>query len=193
MYSAPEVRSQQSLADQGAKVILSSRGFILQNRLNENTLRTMGIEHLKSGSIECPCSCNSVFPMFSGLLKYGTSNEVAFRIAHFSHEDSGPHLWLLLGSGPWFQDDTRGCWVTLHSWVASDSVIAKVEEPECSPFTAQHAFEERRLSREEVLSQNGGLQWAIERREELLRLHPESSRFLLGINDARPLVHADRL
>lgn len=151
----------------------------------------MGINHLKAESFECQCGCRNVFPLFTGMLRYGAGSEVAFRVAHLSHEDSGPHLWLLLGSGPWFQDDSRGCWVTLHSWVSSENVIAKVEEPEQSPFTEQHAFEERRLSREEVLSQNGGLEWAIERREDLLRLHPESSRFLLGKHGAQPGVQAD--
>jgi hypothetical protein len=138
------------------------------------------LKRLKAETLTCTCGCGNVFPLYSGLLSYGSGNEVAFRAAHLSHQDSGPHLWLLLGSGPWFQDDARGCWLTLHSWIASEGVVAKVEEPVRSPFTARHAFEERRLSREEVLAQDGALEWAIERREELLQLHPESSRFLLG-------------
>jgi hypothetical protein len=140
----------------------------------------MSIESIRAESLVCSCGCGNQFLMFSGLLNYGSASEVAFRIAHLSHQDDGPHLWLLLGSGPWFEDDARGCWLTLHSWVTSESVTAKIEDPEYSPFLAEHVFDERRLSRQEVLSKAGALEWAIERREELLRLHPESWQFLLG-------------
>jgi hypothetical protein len=140
----------------------------------------MSVKSIKTESLTCSCGCGNVFPLYSGLLQYGSGSEVAFRMAHLSHQGDGPHLWLLFGSGPWFKDDARGCWLTLHSWVASESVIAKIEEPEQSPFSVQHVFDERRLTRQEALSQPGALEWAIERREDLLRLHPESARFLLG-------------
>lgn len=151
----------------------------------------MSIKSIKTESLTCSCGCGSVFPLYSGLLQYGSGSEVAFRMAHLSHQGGGSHLWLLLGSGPWFKDDARGCWLTLHSWISSESVIAKIEEPEQSPFSVRHVFDERRLTRQEVLSQSGALEWAIERREELLRLHRESWHFLLGEDIPNQALNTD--
>ena len=140
----------------------------------------MCIESIKSGSRACRCGCGQLFANFSGLLRYGPDNLVAFHAAHLSHGDSGPHLWLLLGSGPWFSDDSRGCWLTLHTWVAEDNVIAKVEEPGNSPFSESDCHGERRLTRNEVLAKHEALEWAIARRDDFVRHHQPSSAFLLG-------------
>jgi len=144
----------------------------------------MCIESIKSGPRACRCGCGQVFSSYTGLLRYGPDNLVFFNAAHLSHGDSGPHLWLLLGSGPWFVDDSRGCWLTLHTWIAEDSVTAKVEEPDNSPFSESGCFGERCLTRNEVLSKQGGLEWAIERRDDFVRHHQPSKAFLLGGIDA---------
>jgi len=115
------------------------------------------------------------------LLRYGLDNLLAFHAAHLSHEDGGPHLWLLLGSGPWFSDHPRACWLTLHTWIAEDKVIAKVEEPDNSPFSESDCYGERCLTRNEVLSKQGGLEWAIERRDDFVRHHQPSKAFLRGV------------
>lgn len=141
----------------------------------------MCIETVKSGSRACRCGCGQIFPTFSGLLRYGLDNLLAFHAAHLSHEDGGPHLWLLLGSGPWFSDHPRACWLTLHTWIEEDKVIAKVEEPDNSPFSESDCYGERCLTRNEVLSKQGGLEWAIERRDDFVRHHQPSKAFLRGV------------
>jgi len=137
----------------------------------------MSVESVRAESLACDCGCGQVFPLYSGVLRYGAENLVAFRAAHLIH-DSGPHLWLLLGSGPWFDGD-GGSWVTLHSWLAESEIIARVEDPDHSPFTDQHVYGEQRLTRDQVLSKQGGLEWAVERREDFIRGHPPSAAFLL--------------
>ena len=139
----------------------------------------MCIETIKSGSRECKCGCGQLFTIFSGLLRYGVDNLVAFHAAHLCHGESGPHLWLLFGSGPWFNDDPRGCWLTLHTSVAEGQIIAKVEEPDDSPFLEGECYGERRLTRDEVLSKPGGVEWAIMRRDDFIRHHQPSFAFLL--------------
>ena len=115
----------------------------------------MAIEHMSSELRTCRCGCGLVFPLYTGLLAYQPEGSVAFRMAHLFH--SGPHLWALLGSGPWSRNDSRGCWVTLHTWIAEGKVIARIEEPEHSPFSDADIFGEQRLTRGKVLSQEGGL------------------------------------
>lgn len=140
----------------------------------------MTIDSVSSGLLSCNCGCGKAFPLFTGLMRYGHGHSFAFRVAHLAHKAHDAHLWLLLGSGAWFNDDPRGCWITLHSWVSPEGVVGKIEEPEASPFTDEHVFRERRLTRSEVLSQNGALEWAIDRRDELLSHHPPSYKFFLG-------------
>ncbi|HSY65959.1 MAG TPA: hypothetical protein VK829_15280 [Terriglobales bacterium] len=120
-----------------------------------------------------------MYPLYSGILRYGRDNEVALRAAHLSHAAGTRHLWLLLGSGPWYQDDARGCWVVLDSWVLSGDLIARVQSYTDSPFRTEHIFGERFLSRDEVLAKAGALDWAIERRDELISLHEQTKTFLL--------------
>ena len=136
----------------------------------------MAIEGTSAELRTCRCGCAQVFPLFTGLLRYEADSTVAFRAAHLFH--SGPHLWLLLGSGAWLKNDSRGCWVTLHTWLADGNVIARIEEPQESPFSDADVFGERRLSRAEVLAQEGALNWAIERRDDLVQLHEPTRNFL---------------
>jgi len=136
------------------------------------------IENISAESRTCRCGCGQVFPLYTGLLRYQADRSVAFRAAHLFHD--GPHLWLLLGSGPWFKNDARGCWVTLHTWVAEGKVIGRVEEPEESPFSDTDVFGEHRLGRDEVLAQEGALDWSIARRDDLMQLHEPSRNFLKG-------------
>ena len=138
------------------------------------------LESLKEGAIECRCGCGRAYPLYSGLLSYGSASQVAFRMAHIEKEGLTKHLWLLLGSGPWFTGDTQGCWCVLDNWIADDSVIARVTDARDSPFTTETIFGERFLMRSEVLSTPGALEWAIARREDLVNGHAPTRTFLLG-------------
>ena len=135
----------------------------------------MAIERISAELRNCQCGCAQVFPLFTGLLRYEADRAVAFRAAHLFH--GGPHLWLLLGSGPWSKDDSRGCWVTLHTWIDKGKVTARIEEPNKSPFSDADAFGERRLSRAAVLAQEGALDWSIGRRDDLVVLHEPTRNF----------------
>ena len=114
------------------------------------------------------------------MLGYGSGSQVAFRAAHFWHQAQTKHLWLLLGSGPWFTDDERGCWLILDSWINDSDFIARVEDRDRSPFQSEDIFHERFLERSEVMAQEGALDWAIERRDDILREHEQTRRFILG-------------
>lgn len=140
----------------------------------------MSITSNKRELRKCPCGCEQQFPMYTGFLRYGEDNSTAFRAAHLAHADTGPHLWLALGSGPWFEDDERGCWLVLHSWLADGNLVTRVEEPGDSPFRPEDVFDERLLTRAEVMSHDGGLQWAMERGEQFAVEHRPTSDFFLN-------------
>jgi hypothetical protein len=144
------------------------------------------ITSVRAESLQCRCGCERSYPLFSGLLKYAEGSEVAFRVAHFQHDGSTStkHLWLLLGSGPWFEDDPRGCWLVLDSFIDEENVIARVRDSSDSPFLTCDIYAERFLRRSEILNRNGALQWAIDRREDLVGLHKPTRQFLLGAADA---------
>lgn len=138
----------------------------------------MCIEQISSELRICPCGCGQSFPIFSGSLRYNPEQIALFKAAHMQHCDSGPHIWLLIGSGPWFNGDERDCWVTLHLWVKEAEVITRIEDPNESPFWPSHSDEERYLTREEVLSQDGGKEWAINRRLDFEKHHEETAAFI---------------
>ena len=116
----------------------------------------------------CPCGCGQQYPLLMGVLRYGESSEALFVAALMHGKSEAPHLWTLLGTGPWFDNDTRGCWVTLHSWLADGNINSRVEDPSLSPFSDEDACDERRLLRDEVLGQKGAPEWAFERRQQLV-------------------------
>jgi len=85
----------------------------------------MCIETIKSGSRACKCGCGQLFATFSGLLRYGVDNLVAFHAGASMSWRKRPSLMLIFGSGPRFNDDPRGCWLTLHTWVAEGQINCK--------------------------------------------------------------------
>ena len=110
----------------------------------------------------CPCGCGKEFSRHTGFLHYDAESLAAYRVALMQEVEGDPHLWVLLGSGPWFEDDERGCWLTLHSWLTPDGRLAsRIEDPEDSPFSNEDAFEDRLLTRDEVFTQGGAAEWAF--------------------------------
>ena len=92
-----------------------------------------------------------------------------------------PHLWLLIGTGPWFEDDSRGCWVAMHSWLADDGTVSVgIVDPDESPFCNQDVFDERLLTRDEVFERPHASDWAFHCHDRLLENHPEVTAFMLG-------------
>jgi len=120
-----------------------------------------------------------MFPVFWGTLRYKPDYQVKFIAAHLAHCDSGPHVWLLLGSGPWFQGDDRNCWVTMHLYVDDDeNLVTRIEDPEESPLWPSRDRAYRYLLREEVLAQDGAKEWAIGRRLDFEKHHALTVQFL---------------
>lgn len=155
-------------------------------------LGIMCIETIFESSRNCPCGCGQVFPVFTGRLRYGAEDEVTFKAAHLNHCESGPHLWLLLGSGPWFEGDARNCWVTLHVWVDDKNVKTSITDPTESPFWLERTDKERYLTRDEVLSQKGGKEWAIERRLDFEEHHKPTERFINELSAPNPALKGTR-
>ena len=119
-----------------------------------------------------------MFPVFFGTLRYSGDYEVVFVAAHLVHGDSGPHVWFMLGSGPWFED-ARNCWVTMHLYIDDDdNVVTRIEDPEESPLWPSRNREFRYLSREEVLAKDGAKEWAIGRRLDFENHHSPTEQFL---------------
>ena len=131
---------------------------------------------------KCPCGCGQLFPVFTGNLDYGPDSYTVFQAAHLKHAGSGPHVWLLLRTGPWVKDDARDCWVTLHLYLdqrhKEEGIVTFITDPEKSPFWPGRSEEHRYLRREEVLRQPGGQEWAIARRLEFERQHKPTYEFL---------------
>lgn len=92
--------------------------------------------------------------------------------------EDDPHLWLLLGTGSWLPSEPRGSWITVHSWVTNGELIARIQDPEDSPFVDADAFDERRLRRDEVFGQVGGAEWVFKCHDLIVAHHPAVRRFL---------------
>lgn len=132
----------------------------------------------KADQWQCPCGCERSFPRHTGMLHYSESGEAVYR-AHLLEEAKGePHLWLLLGTGSWLEDEPLGSWIAVHSWIGNGQITARVEDPEKSPFTSGDVFEERLLTRDEVFAQPGGREWVFLCHDLIVENHPEVSRFL---------------
>jgi hypothetical protein len=147
--------------------------------LENSTRQFEGIEDVLADTMQCHCGCGQEFPVFFGRLRYSDDYELVFVAAHLVHGNSGPHVWFTLGSGPWFDDDNRNCWVTMHIYVDDDdNVVTRIEDPEESPFWPSRNQEYRYLSREEVLALDGAKDWAIGRRLHFVNHHSATSQFL---------------
>lgn len=138
----------------------------------------MCIEPIELEMRVCPCGCEQPVPVYIGTLHYGEENFVNFTVTHMEQCSSGPHVWLMLGSGSWFADDDRNCWVTLHLYSDKENIITRVSDPKDSPFWRWKVDDDRYLSRDEVLAQDGGKEWAIERRLDFEEHHSATAQFL---------------
>ena len=125
----------------------------------------------------CPCGCEQMYPVYWGRMTYGAYGEFVFAVAHLRHRNGGPHAWLQLGSGPWFDDD-RPCLITLHVYVDDSNILTSIQDPQESPFWPPPDAGPRLLTRAEVLSREGGKEWAVARRLDLERHHPPTAQFL---------------
>ncbi len=131
----------------------------------------------------CGCGCGRVYPVYSGLFDGGSESQVAYRMAHLGHDNDGPHLWTMLGVGPWDDGDACGCWMVLHTWLDGDNFVTRLEDWAHSPFTPADACGERLLDRADVLTRPEALEWATEQRDQLSLLHRPTAEFLLRFTE----------
>ncbi|MFZ6758751.1 hypothetical protein ACO0K9_16215 [Undibacterium sp. Ji50W] len=141
------------------------------------------IEKQTSERCDCPCGCGQSASLLSGSFNYTTDRYVVFRTVLLQCDEGGAHVWSILRSGPWFKDDKRDCWLTLHTWINEKNLATRIEDPENSPFSKLFLFTERLLTREEVLLQPGGKEWAFRVHGGLIVKHKEISAFLLKLTD----------
>jgi hypothetical protein len=139
------------------------------------------IERSTSVAQECPCGCGQQSRVLSGKFNYEPDQHVAFRTILLKCSENGPHVWSLLETGQWFDDDNRNCCVTLHTWVQNDNLVTRVEDFGESPLVKLFEFSERLLTREEVLSHPGGKEWAFKVHDKLEIEHNEISTFILSL------------
>ena len=142
------------------------------------------IERGKFEERSCPCGCGQSFKFLSGYLNYEASHRAAFRTCLLQCKTNGPHVWSQLKTGPWIESDARDCWTTLHTWVHKENLITRVEDPENSPFSNTHEINERLLTRQEVLDQAGGKEWASAIHDILTSEHDPISSFILELTSA---------
>ncbi len=140
----------------------------------------MSLEGVTEKQHECPCGCGNSFPIYSGRLNYGQEQSIRFSVAHMLHCSKGATAWLHLCSGSWFADDDRNCWVTMQLWADKNEVATTIKDPQESPLWLARAASDRYLTREEVLAQQGGKNWAIDRRLEIEEQHAETRQYLQG-------------
>lgn len=127
----------------------------------------------------CPCGCAKEFPRHTGILHYAEGAHAVYRASLMLEIEADPHLWVLFGTGPWFANDLRGCWLALHSWQSSDGTLStRIENPENSPFRKDDAFGERLLTKDEVIAQQGAADWAFACNDLLVSTHPAVSAFV---------------
>jgi len=143
----------------------------------------MSIKKINIETKVCPCGCDQEVLLYKGELRYGTDSFVNFAVSHMEHCSSGPHVWLVLGTGSWFANDDRNCWVTLHLHSDGKDIATRISDPEDSPFWRWRTDDDRYLTRQEVLAQDGGKEWAINRRIEFEEQHRATTEFLI-----RPVV-----
>jgi hypothetical protein len=134
----------------------------------------------KTDQWDCPCGCARSFPRVTALLHHGATGMVAMRAHLLEMTEGDPHLWLLLGTGSSLALESSGSWVTVHAWVNNGELIARIEDPESSPFVDADVFDERRLGRDEVFQQDGGAQWVFECHDFIVDHHPAIRQFLQG-------------
>lgn len=124
-------------------------------------------------------------------MSYGDNGVVAYRVAHMQHKNRDPHVWLLVGSGPWFDNDPRGCWVVLHTWISDDKLITRIEDPENAPFAEADVLGERFLHRDEVMAKCGAAEWVVSRSDQFQIEHEATVKFILASSEAQQAVAAD--
>jgi len=130
-----------------------------------------------SGQWQCPCGCGQSFLRETGLIHYADEGEAVYRLHFLKEDEEGPQLWLLLGTGSWLPSEPRGSWIAVHSWLKDGEVIARIEDPDVTPFDDTDVFGERLLMRDEVFGQPGGAEWVFRCHDLIIDRHQRTREF----------------
>lgn len=109
-----------------------------------------------------------------------------FRSALLDCGTVGPQVFTQLGSGAWDGEAAETWWTTLHTWIESGNLSTQVVDPIESPLVQALAPNGRLLSRADVESQGGALDWACEVAYEICVEHDQISLFILSKSGASP-------
>ena len=109
-----------------------------------------------------------------------------FRSALMDCGTVGPQVFMQLGSGAWDGEAPETWWTTLHTWIESGNLSTQVVDPIESPLVQALAPNGRLLSRADVESQGGALDWACEVAYEICVEHDQISSFILSKFGASP-------
>ncbi|GMG88780.1 hypothetical protein MNKW57_31010 [Biformimicrobium ophioploci] len=125
--------------------------------------------------VDCPCGCGRDIPKISGSVENGNSKTNFY--AYLMDEGDGPNLWLMLQSGPWFEDGLD-CAIVVRSVRDEDGLTAYLKGQRASPWKDIEIPELKFLTREEVMAQEGGKAWVFRVHDEITHHHREISRFM---------------
>ncbi|TQV88268.1 hypothetical protein [Aliikangiella coralliicola] len=81
--------------------------------------------------------------------------------AYLMDDGAGANMWLMLHTGPW-EPYEIDCAVLIHSVAGENGVTAYLKDQCDSPWKETNTQELHFLSRDEVLRQEGGKNWAFE-------------------------------
>ena len=99
---------------------------------------------------------------------------------------TGPHVFTQVGSGAWDGEAPETWWTTVHTWIESGNLITRVVDPVESPLVQALAPTGRLLSRADVESRSGALDWACEVAYDISVEHDQISSFILSKSGASP-------
>lgn len=138
----------------------------------------MCLHDLQATQRSCPCGCGHSYAVFEGRLQYAPDKTTAFRVAHMSHNGSGPHVWMAFQFPPRVGDSTCDYWIAAHLWVDDGQIITRIEDAADAPFWSAGTDGVRLLTREEVAAHPDGMNWAISRRLQFEEHHRDTAAFI---------------
>lgn len=124
---------------------------------------------------DCPCGCGQIVPYLSGTIKQG--NSAPFFWAYLLDDGDGPHLWLMLHSGPW-DGFSKDCAVIIHAYPESGELKCFISDQADSPWKTLDVEQVHFLSRKEVLTLPNGKNWAFRVHDYFVDNQEEVNAFL---------------
>ena len=124
---------------------------------------------------ECPCGCGRSVPYLSGTIEQGNSK--SFFWAYLLEDGDGPHLWLMLHSGPW-DGFSRDCAAVIHAYPEKGELKCFLSDQPESPWKNIDIEQLHFLTREEILLRPNGKSWVFRVHDYFVDNQNEVNAFL---------------